>query len=552
MARLHEIGDSEDELPDLSKILVSVNKSQHGLRDDQPPLSKPHRAPKAHVRSLSSIKDSTNRLLRISPIRGNVEASSGDQQARKQKPLRLAHVNSLLLPTANGRSESPVKRLITTKRSEKKGLLRKTPNQTAAQRVDFTSLVADSRDALDSTEDDSSSENLSDFIVNDSDSLSDFIVNDSASDREMEPLRSVKKYRSGSPRKLQKNIESNRGSNDNYVSRKPESLQATIDLISPDKKPDPAQKSVSYQVMAKTGPSQDDEFNVDPLSNLRLSVSPHCYIESVLSSCSSPLRSRSSPKTTDHECLVTPPPSPSKPKLQSPSKSKSRIPPSPHRPSLDAFWSQEIINDWNDQYSPQKTPKPRRLFFVDEEAEVDISPSGSPHKSPVKSPAKKDKEAIERKRIFDKEKHDLATTFLEELDRTVASGQVALLAAATGGIRIVWSKKLNSTAGRANWKREAIRTKNIDLTAPSTTYYHHAFIELAEKVIDDEGNFTSPYMFVHTLTLTSRPSPQRPCTRILPSRQLHDQQYQKQSARQGVQRMVGPTAPSSRSSLPPH
>ena len=59
------------------------------------------------------------------------------------------------------------------------------------------------------------------------------------------------------------------------------------------------------------------------------------------------------------------------------------------------------------------------------------------------------------------------------------------MAESAGGIKIVWSKKLNSTAGRANWKREALRTQNADGTF-TTTYRHHASIELAEKVIDDE------------------------------------------------------------------
>ena len=61
------------------------------------------------------------------------------------------------------------------------------------------------------------------------------------------------------------------------------------------------------------------------------------------------------------------------------------------------------------------------------------------------------------------------------------------MADSTGGIRVIWSKKLSSTAGRANWRREAIRSKNADGSIRDTTYRHHASIELAEKVIDDES-----------------------------------------------------------------
>ncbi|MCJ1282805.1 hypothetical protein MMC26_002131 [Xylographa opegraphella] len=463
MARLHERNDNEDELPELSQILVSISRSQHGVRNDLSSSNEHQGHTKEQLKSLSPSKGSAIRSLRTSPIRSkpsnNVETSSGDQQARIQKPLRLAHVNSLLLPTFSGLSRPSEKRDFATKRSQPKKHLRDIHGRTMAQKMDFTNLVADLRDALDLTEDDTSSENLSDFIVN-----------DSASETDMEPPRSIKKYRSGSPRKPRRNLENNRAWNKDNRSRKPDPMPVTIDLISPDKKPVLSQKSVSGHVMHKINASPDDINDVDPFSNLRFS----------------PPRSISPVKMTERGCLVTPPSSPSKPKLQSPTKSKPRIPPSPHRPSLDAFWSQDVINDWNDQYSPQKTPKLRRLFSVDEDDEGDISPSGSPRKSPLKSPAKKDKAAIERKRIFDKEKHDLATNFLEELDRTVANGQVVSLTAATGGIRIIWSKKLNSTAGRANWKREPIRTKDADGITSSTTYRHHAFIELAEKVIDDE------------------------------------------------------------------
>ena len=105
----------------------------------------------------------------------------------------------------------------------------------------------------------------------------------------------------------------------------------------------------------------------------------------------------------------------------------------------------------------------------------------------MKSPPKRDRAAIERKKEFEQKKNTLASSFLKELDETVASGQVCALAESTGGIRIVWSKKLNSTAGRANWRREATKIKNAEGVTVSTTYKHHASIELAEKVIDDEG-----------------------------------------------------------------
>lgn len=152
-----------------------------------------------------------------------------------------------------------------------------------------------------------------------------------------------------------------------------------------------------------------------------------------------------------------------------------------------------MTNDWNEQYSPRKIiESPRNLqlhsFHADEE---ELSQSESPHKSPRKSPAKRDKKIIEQRKLFDDKKHALATAFLAEVDREITSGQIASMAHSTGGIQIVWNKKLSSTAGRANWRREATCSKNADGFLSSTTHRHHASIELAEKVIDDEGQFNA-------------------------------------------------------------
>jgi hypothetical protein len=86
----------------------------------------------------------------------------------------------------------------------------------------------------------------------------------------------------------------------------------------------------------------------------------------------------------------------------------------------------------------------------------------------------------------------LAEDFFKEVDNTVAGGQVQALAASSGGIKIIWSKKLNTTAGRAYWRKEIIRPKHHNSedptqSKPASTVRHIASIEFAEKVIDDEG-----------------------------------------------------------------
>lgn len=160
------------------------------------------------------------------------------------------------------------------------------------------------------------------------------------------------------------------------------------------------------------------------------------------------------------------------------SPKKNRIPTPPHRPSLDAFWSAEVVNSWNDLHSPRKvlqSPKKERAGPPSDKETYQISPQ-------KKSLAKKDP----ARRSFEQRKHQLARDFLDELDATITKGEISSLTAESGGVQLVWSKTLNTTAGRANWKKESIKVQENGMS--SVRHKHHASIELAEKVIDDEGN----------------------------------------------------------------
>ncbi|EME77938.1 uncharacterized protein MYCFIDRAFT_216928 [Pseudocercospora fijiensis CIRAD86] len=190
---------------------------------------------------------------------------------------------------------------------------------------------------------------------------------------------------------------------------------------------------------------------------------------------------------------TTPPPATESPgklkspsKLQSPSKRAPRVPTPPLRPSLDAFWTAEAVNDWNDQYSPQKPLKsPRKLFSTQPPAlDRDGSfPKVSPCKLP-QSPSKRTKAEVQARKDWDIRKHSLASSFLAELDQTITGGKVSDLSDSTGGVQLVWSKTLNSTAGRANWRRETTRSHSKeDPTKLIAVHKHFASIELAEKVL---------------------------------------------------------------------
>ncbi|KAK1709068.1 SprT-like family-domain-containing protein [Colletotrichum lupini] len=173
----------------------------------------------------------------------------------------------------------------------------------------------------------------------------------------------------------------------------------------------------------------------------------------------------------------TPPLTPPRPftkSLISPKKLPG-IPKTPHGPGMDMFWSQEFVDEWNEEHSPKKLILPPA--------------QRSPAKSPKKAKEQKTNTANrkESKKAFEQRKHDIAQTFLQELDDTITQGKLQSLAESTGGVKIQWSAKLNTTAGRANWRRETVRTKNADGSEKSVTHKHHASIELAEKVIDDEN-----------------------------------------------------------------
>lgn len=164
--------------------------------------------------------------------------------------------------------------------------------------------------------------------------------------------------------------------------------------------------------------------------------------------------------------------------LASPSKKISRIPATPHPAQTDTFWNQEFIDEWNDEHSPKK-----QLFPP---SAVTKSPSKT-SSSPKKGQESQAAVLKASKKAFAQSKHELADKFLLELDERITNNEISQLSAATGGIRIDWTNKLHTTAGRANWKRETIKKKTTKGETTSSKYRHHASIELSTKVIDDEN-----------------------------------------------------------------
>ncbi|KAF1808498.1 hypothetical protein P152DRAFT_405397 [Eremomyces bilateralis CBS 781.70] len=130
---------------------------------------------------------------------------------------------------------------------------------------------------------------------------------------------------------------------------------------------------------------------------------------------------------------------------------------------------------------------------------VDINAGGLDPPSPKKSPHKQDPQRAAR-RAFDLIKHRLAEQWLQELDDKICAGKIAAKTKATGGVKIVWSKNLQVTAGRARWRKDL--DKNKISRGEETEERHVASIELAEKVIDDADRLRNvvAHEFCHLAT----------------------------------------------------
>ncbi|KAL8694012.1 MAG: hypothetical protein Q9218_001250 [Villophora microphyllina] len=447
MARLNYIVDSDDELPELSSILAeSLVLDRKNERYRTGCNNKTNHSPNGAKTTLETL-----------PI--------DKKETHKQRPFKIAHVNSLLLSVTSQRAPYPEKGVNPEDRS------RSSPRKPAKEPQKQQSLIFRSSDASDSED-----------VW--SDHMSDFIVSDSYSDSEEECQRS------SSRRPPPSNLKHKRADR---------TTAPSLDLCSPRTEKGrcwrkshrlPGEQSVNAtESPAKNGKglrSKNLGLNVGTVGPENGFEEPGSMLRF------SPPRLKSPSRSPPVAQAVTPSTSPTRSKLVSPTR-RPRIPPSPHRPSIDAFWSQEIINDWNDQHSPKKTRKSshaRKLYAPDKDDEDYLLPCGG-LKSPSKSPTKPGKQAAQRRKAFNERKIELAVSFLGELDRTIADGQIAKLTESTGGVRFVWSKTLQSTAGRAKWRREAIRSKDADGTVSSTCYRHHASIELAEKVIDDEDRLVN-------------------------------------------------------------
>ncbi|KAI1122051.1 hypothetical protein F5Y10DRAFT_254991 [Nemania abortiva] len=207
------------------------------------------------------------------------------------------------------------------------------------------------------------------------------------------------------------------------------------------------------------------------------------------------------PATKETKAPILEPMTPRKNLPASPNK-VPRIPLSPWKPEHKEFWDPEVNFAWIDKHSPPKksTKKTLDLTAPDNKEELKRRYGTSPEKK-------------QARKAFDAVKEDLARDFLLELDQVVTNGKLAQLTETTGGLRIVWSNTLLTTAGRAHWKCKTTTTTSKQPSSSSsapasststtitktTAVQHYASIELAMKVLSNEADLlnTVAHEFCH-------------------------------------------------------
>lgn len=235
MARLNNdvLSDSDDEeFPDLSTILkrsVKVFAAKEQGEESGGTAEKDKEQGKNTIQH--GIIRSPKSVTKI---------SCDEKQLRKQRPLGLAHVNSLRLPIAKELLQKKFNRgqYLESRRDEMK---LSTPRRAAKDHVNQRTFVS-SAISEDCSEDDVSF-----------DDLSDFIVDDSASDLEEPPSRTQKPRREVVPGGEREKVRS--------ISK-----PTIIDLTSPKK----SSKSSNVKIMSQRSEASGTVFDEDPEACLRL------------------------------------------------------------------------------------------------------------------------------------------------------------------------------------------------------------------------------------------------------------------------------------------
>lgn len=264
MAKLHEISDSEGDSLDTSTMLYPAIRDQrepsssHDARQGSKKEYEVGASTKGAQIDLEDRPQSTD----VMPLSVK-KATSKEQQARKQRSIRLTHNDSLSFPILAKSIQIKEEILGLPTLGEINAPGKTSPRRVLKYKFDDSLILSNLQDALQSREQD-------DFH----DGLSNFIVDDSASGSYIRPPRSVVKNQKRLPKKHLKKPEY-RGSSPKPTFSKPKQLPIVIDLTSPLKKsrlvPD-ADFLPTERSLLPESPGPRDTFNDDADAHLRLYV----------------------------------------------------------------------------------------------------------------------------------------------------------------------------------------------------------------------------------------------------------------------------------------
>jgi hypothetical protein len=140
------------------------------------------------------------------------------------------------------------------------------------------------------------------------------------------------------------------------------------------------------------------------------------------------------------------------------SPTRFKYPSSPHKESSPKFWDKQDHYSWIDQNTPHKPP-PSKTF-------------------PTSTPAQINK----AKKAFLQTREQLAVDLVRDIDEKVMAGKLSASTLTTGGLKLEWSTRLRTAAGRAHWSRAKSRPLG------QTEEQHNLKIELSTKIITSEGS----------------------------------------------------------------
>ncbi|KAI0542491.1 hypothetical protein GGR58DRAFT_452567 [Xylaria digitata] len=501
------ISSSEDEFPDITVIIQRHKQKQQSkdFNDGEENLSRQPSSPKSTQTSFNESIGKTpatarrrRKLGQGQPVdrsllkpwqgleteKGIDSRTPGSRQpswTRTEKETSTASAEEMIdhLPVKTKRAgsrvmsgntvfDSPPEEQKRTRRLISRGAKKALELKIAKEEKDFPALS-------DESESDIRDNRKNNLLLPSEDEESDFIVEgDSDSDDISMPSPQRSQSPSG-PRRMQRRVLSS--------SRKPTWMKPIEDepITSPKKRAE--KQNIPKELTTRKPKGATRENLEDVFEKLKISFDD------------SELEELERPAARTAKAPMLDPITPKKNVISSPAK-VPRIPMSPWKPEHKEFWDPEVNFAWIDKHSPPKksTKKVPDLTAPDNKEELKRMYGTSPEKK-------------QAKKAFDVVKEDLARDFLLELDEVITNGRLAQLTEMTGGLRIVWSNTLLTTAGRAHWKcktttttsKQPLTSSTSTTTKTTTTTQHFASIELATKVLSNESDLlnTVAHEFCH-------------------------------------------------------